>query len=50
MSIASGNPALERLSDWVLLPGDAAYDAARVSFNGMIDRRPAMIVQHTRGR
>lgn len=27
-----------------LLPGDGAYDASRISFNGILDRRPAAIV------
>lgn len=45
---------LERPSDLdaivgtVLMPGDAAYDQARQTFNGMIEKRPAVIVQcHT---
>src|SRR5512141_1503486 len=32
------------LPDGAFLPGDDGYDAARISFNGILDRRPAAIV------
>lgn len=32
------------LPDGAVMPGDDAYDAARISFNGILDRRPAAIV------
>lgn len=35
----------ERLRGWLVLPEQAGYDEARRVFNGLIDRRPAMIVQ-----
>ena len=37
-------PRARRPSAWVLRPGDDGYDEARLSFNGMVDRRPAVIV------
>lgn len=36
-----------RLHGELIMPGDAAYDAARRVFNGRIDKHPAMIVYCT---
>ncbi len=35
----------ERVSGTILAPADAGYDAARAVHNGLIDRRPALIVR-----
>jgi FAD/FMN-containing dehydrogenase len=42
---ADVNGLAANLRGSVLFPGDASYDAARAVWNGMIDRRPAMIVK-----
>ena len=35
----------ERISGSVLGPEDEGYDAARAVYNGLVDRRPALIVR-----
>ncbi len=44
MTLADAIPGLEQISGQVTMPGDPDYDAARLTFNGTIDRRPAVIV------
>ena len=45
MTTATKNSIDRRLDGQLLLPGDAGYDDSRTVWNGMIDRRPRMIVR-----
>jgi len=42
---ASTHPAYARLGSRLVSPDDAAYDAARAVWNGMVDHRPALIAR-----
>ena len=42
--LTEDHPIRRAFSDRAVLPGDGSYDAARISFNGILDRRPAAIV------
>ena len=44
MTLTDKLSGLDRVSGAVLHPDDEGYDAARQTFNGTIDRRPAVIV------
>ena len=45
-AVTEQEPAgLEAFSGELLRPGDDGYDEARRGFNGLIDKRPAMIAQ-----
>jgi FAD/FMN-containing dehydrogenase len=45
MSIEAPDTRREALPAGALLPGDGEYDEARATFNGMLDKHPAVIVQ-----
>jgi FAD/FMN-containing dehydrogenase len=45
LSGASVGDLAERITGNVLLPHESGYDEARAVFNGLIDRRPALIVR-----
>jgi len=43
--LVAGTAAIENFLGTALHPGEPAYDQARTVFNGMIDRRPALILR-----
>jgi FAD/FMN-containing dehydrogenase len=45
VDVGAGRFALDRFSGVLLHPGEDGYDEARAVFNGMIDRRPAVIAR-----
>lgn len=45
MSAMTVSELTERLRGEVIVPGDESYDQARAVHNGMIDRRPAVVVR-----
>ena len=49
MSVRNGalSSLRETFAGEIVLPGDQEYDAARAVWNGMIDRRPAIVLRPT---
>jgi hypothetical protein len=43
--LLAGQDAIEGFEGTTLRPGEPAYDEARRVFNGMVDRRPALIAR-----
>ena len=45
VSVAALAPFSKAFQGEIVLPGSAGYDAARIVWNGMIDRRPAIVAR-----